>query len=215
MSDIKQQYPRRILVEGMEDKHVILSLLNKENIRTDVNVQPMGGIDKLVQGISTAVLDSRLETVGIVADANSSSGDRWRKLCAPLRQCGYSPRVNPSLGGTILEATKTVQKKRGAVARVGIWVMPNNKSPGTIEDFATKMVPAGDLDWKDATQYVRSIPPSRRRFKEDKTVKVTMRVWLATRTEPNHMGSAISKGDLLANGPLCQKFCSWLKLLLN
>lgn len=215
MTTVEPQYPRRIVVEGKEDEHVVLSLMRQKNIPTNVNMQSINGIGNLPKAITSAILDSTIEIVGIVVDANSAPKNRWRGLCTHLRQFGYRPQANPSPGGMILQALGPVQQKRGTATRVGIWMMPDNNSPGEIEDFVAMMVPRNNLNWRDANKYVQSIPANRLQFGGKKITKVTMRAWLATSTDPNHMGSAINKGNLSTTNPLCQQFCNWLKRLLD
>ena len=50
---------------------------------------------------------------------------------------------------------------------IGIWLMPNNQNPGTIETFAGLLVPANDTLWPRAMQCVDSIPLEERRFCKD------------------------------------------------
>ncbi len=93
--------------------------------------------------------------------------------------------------------------------------MPDNASPGELEDFVAQMVPTGDLVWPRAEHYIASIPESDRKFTETKTTRAIVHAWLATREDPRRMGTAIRAGDLQTNGDLCNRFLNWLQRLFE
>lgn len=206
MTDQNLRHSRRIMVEGPDDQHVVRRIMRRAKIRGDVDVTQEGGINGLIEAIDGAVpLRSSKKAIGIIADANASPSDRWKELCDPLRENNYKPPNKPRFFGTIL----TAQQR----PRVGIWLMPNNRRQGEIEDFVAEMVPKGDKLWKYATTCVTNIP--HKTFAPHRNTRVVMRVWLAMLKEPNFMGSAISRGALCINGRLCQRFCKWLEKLLQ
>lgn len=180
---------------------VACSLLQRACPQSKVGVHPSGGIDKPIRAIPGAIPEPEAEAVGIVVDANDDIVSRWENICDQLRPCKCSPPKNPDPDGTILQATE------GNV-RVGVWLMPDNQASGEIENFVETMVPRRDANWKDAVQYVesRQSPPGKR-------VPATLRVWLAVRDGPHHMGAAIKRNDLRVDGPRCRAFCAWLKKL--
>ena len=79
-----------------------------------------------------------------------------------------------------------------AEPRVGIWLMPNNKVPGELEEFVASMIPDGDPVWPLAKDYVDRIPTKHRKFSDRKILRAKVHSWLATRTEPRKMGAAIA-----------------------
>ena len=99
--------------------------------------------------------------------------------------------------------------------RVGVWLMPDNDSPGELEKFVQKMIPDGDPAWSLAREYVRGIPDEARAFPPGKRIRAELHAWLATREEPGFMGSAIGRGDLKADGPLCGAFLAWIESLFG
>lgn len=97
--------------------------------------------------------------------------------------------------------------------RIGIWLMPDNKSPGELEDFAVKMVPKNDPVWPLSKAYIANIPKNDRKFAPDKTKKAKLFAWLAARKEPGRMGAAVGAGDLTLNNEPSKKFLEWLSKL--
>ena len=143
--------------------------------------------------------------VGIVADANDDPGARWQAVSARLLKAGVKvPDVLPPDGAIM-----------GGAPRVGVWLMPDNRSPGELEDFVQKMIPDGDPTWSLARDYVRSIPDEARAFPPGKRSRAELHAWLATREEPGFMGSAIGRGDLKTGGPLCTAFLAWIESLFR
>ena len=70
---------------------------------------------------------------------------------------GY-PNVpeSPSADGTVLPAT-------GSLARIGVWLMPDNESPGILEDFLARLVAGDDPLLPRAEKAVESLPEHERR----------------------------------------------------
>ncbi len=93
--------------------------------------------------------------------------------------------------------------------------MPDNGSPGELEDFIAAMIPATDTVWPRARRYVDSIPAEERKFKQQKTERARIHAWLATRREPRKMGAAIGTGDLDINAPSAKEFSKWLQCLFS
>ena len=97
--------------------------------------------------------------------------------------------------------------------RVGIWLMPDNQSPGEIEDFVAAMIPDGDPVRPLAERYIDGIPEADRKFAEGKIPRAKIHAWLAAREDPRRMGAAIGAGDLDTEVTLCQSFAAWLRRL--
>lgn len=142
-------------------------------------------------------------TIGILADANDSLENRWRSIAGKLRQERIETPPSPCPDGTIIDGDP----------RVGIWLMPDNMTPGELEDFVVQMIPEGDTVWPRSRRYIDDIPSAERKFSEGKTRRAQLHSWMATREEPRQMGLAILAGDLVVHGPLCRRFLGWLKRL--
>ncbi len=93
--------------------------------------------------------------------------------------------------------------------------MPDNQSPGELEDFIVKMIPDGDPVWPRSKAYINGIPEEDREFKEGKILRAKVHAWLATREEPRKMGLAIKAKDLDIDGGTCASFVAWLRELFK
>ena len=99
--------------------------------------------------------------------------------------------------------------------RVGVWLMPDNQSPGELEDFVAQMIPDGDPVWPLSQDYIDGIPVSDRKFAHGKTLRAKIHAWLAAREDPRQMGLAIRARDLDIGGDLCTRFTAWLDMLFG
>ena len=93
--------------------------------------------------------------------------------------------------------------------------MPDNCSPGELEDFVAKMIPASDAVWPLSQRYIDGIPEADKKFSEKKQPRAQLYAWLAAREDPRQMGAAIGARDLKVDGALCQEFVAWLTRLFS
>ena len=138
-------------------------------------------------------------------DANSDLQSRWDEVIDRLEEVGIQPPNNPDPTGTIISGTP----------RIGIWLMPNNRSTGELEDFVQKMIPVEDPVWPMSEEYIQGIPNPDRKFRDSKILKAKLYAWLATRKNPGRMGAAIGARDLLADNELNRTFSAWLRRLFG
>ena len=196
----------RLLVEGRDDKMVILSLMQRHGLMVDLKIDPMGGIDPLLEALPTELKASDLQRLGIVVDADTSLDARWQSLRAILSAAGYEIPNVPGEYGSVIE--------KADLPTVGIWLMPNNRVPGILEDFVRFMVPPGDDLWSLADDCVTAIPPEAVRFPSVKRAKVVTHTWLAWQEEPGlPLGTAITARYLDAESIVAQGLMTWLTRL--
>lgn len=67
-------------------------------------------------------------------DANDDLDARWSAVANRLRAENIEVPSSPERTGTIIDSKP----------RVGIWLMPNNTSPGELENFVSEMIPNDD-----------------------------------------------------------------------
>lgn len=147
---------RILLVEGQDDKHVVCHIVR--SLRLDLNIKiddgrNRGGYTNLRDRIDTTIDNPGVEAVGIMADANDEVANRWDSITNAareserLRLASIELPGNPTPEGTVIEGKP----------RVGIWLMPDNGSPGELEDFVAAMIPDGDPIWPRAETYINEI----------------------------------------------------------
>jgi hypothetical protein len=172
-------------------------------------VQAKNGVDEVLDTFFTGLRAPTAERFGVVVDANGDPHARWKSIRGTLQAEGYvdvPETLQPD--GVIVPGTP----HRPAF---GAWIMPDNGSPGALEDFAAALVPAGDPLWTRACEVVDAIPEEERRFPSVRRSKARVHTWLAWQEHPGSpMGQAIGKGDLDAQAPAAQRFVAWLRRLM-
>ena len=169
------------------------------------------GVERLLEIFEVVLILPETERVGIVVDADTNLEARWQQITNILKNAGYNAiPSDPSGEGTILQ-------EEGR-PRIGIWLMPNNKIPGMLEDFVSFLRPSEDVLWPivdDAIQRVRAIDEELR-FRNVYESKARIHAWLAWQREPGKpMGQAITARYLDADAPHAQHFISWLRKLFG
>lgn len=202
---------RVLLVEGSDEYHVIEQLRNRLARQSleplpEFSTRSQGGVERLLDAIEYGYVNAPgLSALGIIVDANDDRQARWRAVTDRLREAGVEPPGDPEPSGVIIEGAP----------RIGVWMMPDNKSPGELEDFIAKMIPPGDAIWPLSRSYVAGIPAAARRFAPGKTLRAQVHAWLAVREDPRRMGLAITAGDLDTGAEPCQSFVRWLRALFS
>ena len=194
-----------LLVEGTDECHVIRHLRDRSEPMPTFDVAVKEGIEPLLQSIYLEVRVPGRNALGILVDANDDPEARWRAVTGRLRGAGVKPPAEPSPSGNIIEGRP----------RIGIWMMPNNRSRGELEDFVAAMIPVGDAIWPQSQSYVEGIPDADRKFASAKTLRAQVHAWLAVRERPRRMGLAIAAGDLDTDADACQRFVRWLQALFG
>ena len=194
-----------LLVEGGNDKHVVLHLRERLALKLTFECLDKNGINNLLRAISLEVKTHGRQTLGIVADANRDIHARWQAIADRLSCAGVQPPNTFDPEGTIIQGKP----------RVGVWLMPDNDHSGELEDFVAKLVPQGHPIWPRAVQYIDGLRPSERKFKEHKAVRAKLYAWLATLEEPQLMGVAIRTGSLTVASPAAEGFANWLRRLFS
>ena len=198
-----------LLVEGKDDKHVIYSLLEHHHVAENFTVKDVEGVDKLIQAFRASLRIRDSEILGIVIDADDDMPARWRSLSNILMETGYTDvPPNPSELGLVLAATD--------LPKVGIWIMPDNKLPGMIEDFIRFLVPVHDALWNRAENAVNEIPAHQVSFRPSYRSKAVVHTWLAWQKEPGKpLGQAITAKYLNADAAYAKAFVAWLQNLFG
>ena len=216
-----------LLVEGQNDLHTVLHLCNKgryfavggggginpyivtlHSSNSSFTVQEKKSNSELLKSISGEVKVPSRQALGILMDADDDLVKSWNDIGNELRGNGIKVPVNPDPSGTIIERVE-------GVPRIGVWLMPDNQSPGELENFIEVMIPDNDLVWPLSQRYVDGIPQEGRKFLPNKATKAKVHSWLSARRNPRQIGAAIGAGDLQVNGPLCGNFITWLAKLFG
>ena len=197
-----------LMVEGPDDAHVVKHICGRRALGEIECIKPYGGKDALIDGIGVRLKESDIGALGIILDADTDLHARWHSVAAHLLAAGYgNVPTRPEPDGTIIDSPAN-----SLLPRVGVWLMPDNKLPGILEDFLTFLIPDGDDLLTHADQAIASIPEGQRRFSDTKVAKARIHTWLAWQDEPGKpFGQAISARYLDPHMPAANVFASWLE----
>lgn len=200
-----------LLVEGDDDEHVFYSLLEHYKVPNQFKIENKKGVNRLIDELDAELDRSGLARLGIVVDADIDLKDRWISLRDKLIKSGYRRvPIDPQQRGTIIQ--------QDGQPNVGIWLMPDNKVPGILEDFVSFLRPQDDLLWpmaEDIVQKVKVIEEDRR-FRDVHESKARIHTWLAWQKEPGKpMGQAITARYLDADAPHAQQLIDWVRKLFD
>lgn len=196
---------RVLLVEGQDDLHVVKHIRKLNQPMPEFRILPKDGVKRLIKSIRQEIEVPERRVVGILVDADDKVASCWQKVTNQIRRAGISPPYHAQPTGTIIEDR----------VRVGVWLMPDNVSPGELENFVADMIPQSDKVWPLSKDYIKSIPEADRPFSEGKLLRAKVHAWLATRSEPRKMGSAIRTGDLDIHTGNATRFVEWLRELFK
>ena len=127
-----------LLVEGRDDKYVLINICASHDVPSP-RIQSLGDVERLLDHIPVRLRDFNEENdvVGVVIDADTSLESRWQSIQDRLREAGYGDiPVIPHTEGTILQPPFGTH-----LPRVGVWIMPDNRTTGILEDFLRFLVP--------------------------------------------------------------------------
>ena len=154
-------HPRVLLVEGTDDKHVVIHLSERSGLTPNFRIVEKEGKDSLLDAIEVEVDIPGRTILGIILDANDDPNARWQAVTDRLNRLRQEDHFDlpdlpaqPQPGGTIIDGR----------LRIGIWLMPDNRSTGELEDFVGSMIPSGDPVWPRAEAFIDGIPPDDRKF---------------------------------------------------
>jgi hypothetical protein len=194
-----------LLVEGPDDFHVVQHFLRRCGIDPPTDLKSAGGDTSLLELFSATVTGGAHRVIAAVIDADSDVSARWQSLRDRLGPLGYHLPPEPDSQGTVVSGERTI----------GLWLMPDNRIPGKLENFVELLIPRDDVLWPYARAAVASIPEPRR-FSTASTIKAEIHTWLAWQEEPGTpTGAAIGQRYLQIDGDAANAFASWVRRLRN
>lgn len=197
---------RVLLVEGRDDKEVVFQICNYHavNNRDLFVVEPKEGYESLRDDLTVRPLTD-VAVIGAIVDADVDPRSRWVSLCDALTEAGYRDLPDePHQGGTIISGI-------GTLPSVGIWLIPNNRLAGILEDFLAFLISQGDMLLERAESCIDGIPTAHRRFRAGYRSKALIHTWLAWQEEPGTpLGLALTRRYLNADHELVKQFLDWL-----
>ena len=179
-----KRYPD-LYVEGKDDLWTIQALLEVNGIKLvkdsgPVNIRTVDSASEMLDGLGTFIkaAQSARMPVGFVLDIDLDIASRWKSICSRLSNAGFSVYSDePDENGVILDLP---------AGKVGIWLMPDNKShSGKLEDFLRTLIRSDDGMLPKAKSYVDDIWrsfSSSERYRDIEVLRDTNRgaAWLSS-----------------------------------
>ncbi len=199
-----------LLTEGKTDALIANHLADWHGVPDYYDDVTHEGIQHLLRTLPAHLRESERKRVAVVADADTDPGGRWRSLQGRLAPLGYPVPSAPEADGVVMEAPAP------DLARLGIWVMPVNGSPGILEDFLQRLIVPSDSLLPLARSSVAGIPQDLVRFPVAHRPKAEIYTWLAWQASPGcSFGPAIKAGLLDGTQPPARAFISWLRRVFD
>jgi hypothetical protein len=212
----KQENNYQLVVEGKDDMHAVIHLMSAyiawPQDTPPVNIQNAEGRENVfLPGYLKALLQSpSIRTLGILLDAEDENPaytyDRIRHLCASL----FSGLPNKLPAQGLIADNPEGQ-------RLGLWVMPDNLSPGSLETFLRHLVPDdAEPVWRHAIESVLSARKMGASCKQHHIEKANLYTWLAWQDEPGYPpGTALKRKILDPRSQSARSFVTWFRMLYD
>ena len=205
-------------VEGTDDVHVVKHLLLRHEIDCPIKgdhrsqgefapnvpeIRAAGGMKEVLDAITAAVPLSTHRSVGFVLDADDRPPDRWRAVCDRLRDFGLDPPAEIPPEGFTCEVAEFR-------ARVGVWLMPDNRQEGALEQFLQDLIDDDDVLLPIAERATQKAADHGATFTENDHRKAVLHAWLAWQREPSlPYGAAIKARFFRHESPAARAFVDW------
>lgn len=201
-----------VVVEFLTDVHEIETSL-------DDSVNVSGGRDKLLDGWWVSLRSPKPRAIGLVLDADTvhfhSRGlaATWASIQQRLSQ----EPVNITAASNI-EPDGFFGLHGTTGTPLGVWIMPDNSSEGTTEDFLLRLIAEGNplRDHAEASTLAARQAPFNAPFADKDFSQAVLATWLAwQKNPPMTFGTAFQHHVLSHEAPLAERFVAWVRRLID
>jgi len=216
---------RVLFVEGSSDKTIVKEILNtylphwqitrrrSRSSQSQINIQDLQGIRNITPDkIFNQLADPNVPALGIVIDADSSASDQWQEICQTcqsveqLRSISF-PNQIPENG--FICSVSDDQK-------FGIWMMPDNRSPGMLETLLSQLIPSDRENlWIHLQNSVSQAKQLGATFDDKHLDKAHIYTWLAWHHKPGAWLKTGERAVFNFDHPQVHAFVDWLKTLYD
>ncbi len=198
-------------VEGKDDHHAIRHLLKRHGVdplSVDIKgaeQEDASDKNKLLTGMKAEVMTSNDKAIGFVLDADGPPKDLWDSVRGRLKGLGLNlPNKIPE--GGFVGDTAIFQ------ARVGVWLMPDNRRSGAVEEFLQDLIAKGDALLQLAETSTTSAKGLGAAFPDVRRPKAVLHTWLAWQKRPGvPYGTAIKARYFQHDSPAALAFVDWFQ----
>lgn len=195
-----------LLVEGLDDCHVVMSLCAAHQVPETFGLYECGGDDQLLKRLNALILQpDPPKVIGAVLDADTGVDNRWMSVRSKLSHYNLPFPASPEVRGTIIQPE--------SLPKLGIWLMPNNQASGMLEDFCIEMI-----EVKARDTVTGAISNAQKEgvctFQPTHLSKAIVHTYLAWQAEPGRpLGQAITAQALRPQTETARAFTEWLTRL--
>ncbi len=204
--------PNQLYVEGKNDLYITLQLLMQftpgSASNPPLHINEKSGKDNILSKpkfIQTVLDTETVRAVGFVLDADDNPKGRWKSIRSQLVAIDASVAVELPVTGLI--------HKLPDDKRVGVWIMPDNRSNGAIETLCAKLIPDEQSKVWDYTETAIMTAKNRGatwRNPEDRD-KARIHSYLAWQSEPGTPpGLAIKTRLLDGQASAAKPYIDWV-----
>ena len=130
--------PYRLLVEGKNDQHVVWNLADRLKLKETFDVEAKDSYTQLIGALPTLLKSTNtLKRLGVVVDADENGEAHWSAIRTILEKSDYYS----SLPETLPQEGLVCHPDDEEQLIVGVWIMPDNRINGMLEDFVAYMIP--------------------------------------------------------------------------
>lgn len=198
-----------LYVEGKDDEHVIAHLLVRHGFPQSIfdRVVASGNKTEVLRMIEVSVPAGTGKSLGFILDANGDPRSTWQSAVSRLRSVGVEvPGAIPAAG--------FVGESKEFGTGVGVWIMPDNRRSGAIEDFLRDLIRQGDQLLTHSDESTEKAKSLGARFGDTDTKKAVLHAWLAWQETPGlPYGSAIRAHYLKVDSEAAEQFVAWCRSL--
>ena len=198
-----------LFVEGQGDVQFFKALFRRLDADKRIDIKPPSALaprlgdtvshfPSLISMLVKSLEDGRLEQLGIIADADYTSGggfeSRWNTLGGCLKEHGFNiPKKPPKLADA-----GSIFKHADGLPSVGLYLMPNHRDNGMLEDLlwqGLKHEPEGQALQRYAEKTIKALPHTR--FSKHHHTKALLYTWLAWQKRPGQTMDVTINAKLL------------------
>ncbi len=202
-----------LLVVGPCDRMVVDALLKAKGISRRFDIEECHGITRLKEAFKVRLkATNTLKRLWVMADADTDCSRIWQALRNVLTDNGKYAINSKS---PLPECGAIYQSSDNPGIEVGIWIMPDNHSPGMTENFISAITHRDDTLIGPASEIVNKLDENRHLypgiFRHCHKPKAEILTWLAWQDEPGcSLAIAIEGKRLDLTSNLCDAFTEWL-----
>ena len=203
----KQETDCILLVEGLDDCHVVMALCHAHHLPPSFGIYECGSDDLLLKRLNALILQSNTpKVIGVVVDADIDPARRWDQIKRKLKNHPYSFPTSPESSGTIISGSSGVPK-------LGIWLMPDNTTTGNLENFLMYLADPNSIEVAESCVRIAQ-EKGAAKFSPKHRSKAVIHTYLAWQEPPGRpLGQSITTCALKHDTPIAVKFSAWLATL--